>query len=188
MLRFIDVIHQDASIAVEAMLLNVVNPMLMYLVIDVESHSINEEVTPIAVQRFTLSLMFDGRVVLAIDVQDHSAVEDVVKSQKWSLDVADVEPGWEADVVADEQDVFVAMDVDRLVGSCRKGNLGVVWLWRYVVCEVSRCNRRNSGFPSDEVTLEVDLEDVRDSAGCRRSRDDVLRCLVVVLLRSRTCC
>ena len=71
--------------------------------------------------------MFDGRVVLAI-VQDDSAVEDVVKSQQWSLGVTDVEPDWEADIVAGEQDVFVAIDVDRLVGSCRKGKLCVVWL------------------------------------------------------------
>ena len=62
--------------------------------------------------------MFDSRAVLAIDVQEDPAVEDVVKSQQWSLDVADVEPDWEADVVADEQDVFIAIDVDRLMGSC----------------------------------------------------------------------
>ena len=88
--------------------------------------------------------MFDGRIVLAIDVQDDSAVKDVMRSQQWSLDVADVEPDWKADVVADEQDVFVAIDVNRLVGSCRKSKLCVVWLQRYVVCGVARCNRRNS--------------------------------------------
>ena len=42
--RVLDVIHQDASIAVEPMLLDVANPMLMYLVVDVRDHSINEEV------------------------------------------------------------------------------------------------------------------------------------------------
>ena len=53
-------------------------------------------------------------------------------------------PDWEADVVADEQDVFVAVDVDRLVGSCRKRKLCVVCLKRCMICEVPRCNRRNS--------------------------------------------
>ena len=89
-------------------------------------------------------MMFDGQAVLAIDVQDDSAVEDVVKSQQWSLDVADAEPDWEANVVADEQDVFVAIDVDRLIGSCGKGKLRAMWLPRHVVCEVSKRNRRNS--------------------------------------------
>ena len=50
-------------------------------------------------------MMFDGGTALAVDVQDDSAVKDVVKSQQWSFDVADVESDWEADVVASEQDV-----------------------------------------------------------------------------------
>ena len=77
-------------------------------------------------------------------MQNDLAVKDVMKSQQRSLDVADVEPDWEADVVADEQDVFVAIDVSGLIGCCRKSKLSVVWLKRYVVCEVSRRNRRNS--------------------------------------------
>ena len=80
MLRFIAV-HHDVLIAVETMLLDVLNPMVMYSVIDVEGHSVDEEVTTVVVQRFTLALMFNRRVVLAIDVQDDTAVEDVVKSQ-----------------------------------------------------------------------------------------------------------
>ena len=64
------------------MLLNVVNPMLMYLVIHVEGHRIDEEVTPMVIQRFSLSMMFDGRTILSLShVQDDSAVEDVVKPQ-----------------------------------------------------------------------------------------------------------
>ena len=77
-------------------------------------------------------------------MHDDAAVKDVMKSQQRGFDVTDVEPDWEADVVADEQDVFVAVDVNGLIGSCRKRKLSVVWLKRYVVCEVSRCNRRNS--------------------------------------------
>ena len=73
MLRFI-VVHQDVLVAVETMLLNVLNPMVMYSVIDVESHSIDEEVTAVVVQRFILSLIFNRRVVLAIDVQDRAAL------------------------------------------------------------------------------------------------------------------
>ena len=38
---------------------DVLNPMAMYSVIDVESHSIDEEATAMVVQRFTLSLMFN---------------------------------------------------------------------------------------------------------------------------------
>ena len=77
-------------------------------------------------------------------MHDDAAVKDVVKSQQWGFDVADVKPNWEADVVAGEQDVFVPIDVLGLIGSCRKRKLSVVWLKRYVVCEVSRRNRRNS--------------------------------------------
>ena len=77
-------------------------------------------------------------------MHDDSAVEDVMKSQQRGFDVTDVEADWEADVVADEQDVLVSIDVYRLVGSCGQGKLSVVWLKRYMVCEVSRCNRRNS--------------------------------------------
>ena len=73
-------------------------------------------------------MMFDGRAVLAVDVQDNLVVKDFVKPQQWSLDVADVEPDWETDVVANEQDVFVAIDVDRLIGSCGKRKLCVAWL------------------------------------------------------------
>ena len=134
----------------------------------------------------SLSLMFNWGVVLAVDVHDDATVKDVTKSQQRCFDVANVEANGKPDVVADEQDVFVAVDVYGLVGCCRKRKLSVMWLKRYVVCEVShRCHRR---LPSDEVTLEVDLEDVRDSAGCCRNSDVVLPCLVVVLLRSCTCC
>ena len=77
-------------------------------------------------------------------MQENLAVKDVVKSQQWSLDVADVEPDWQADVVAHEQDFFVAVDAYGLIGCCRKSKLSVVWLKRYMVCEVARCNRRNS--------------------------------------------
>ena len=51
-----------------------------------------------------------------------------MKSKQWRFDIADVEVDWQADVVADEQDVFVAIDVYRLVGGCRKSKLSVVWL------------------------------------------------------------
>ena len=64
--------------------------------------------------------MFDGRKILAI--------------------VTDVEALWEADVVADQQDVFVAVDVDRLIGRCRKNKLRVVRLKRYMICKALRCN------------------------------------------------
>ena len=95
----VDVIHQDTLVAVEAMLLKVVNPMLMCLAVDVESHSIDEEMTPMMIERFCLTMMFDGGTVLAIDVQDDPAVKDVVKSQQWSLDVADVELDWATNVL-----------------------------------------------------------------------------------------
>ena len=60
------------------------------------------------------------------------------------LDVADVQPNWEADVVAHKQDVFVAIDVCGLIGCCREGELCVAGLKRHMVCKVSRRNRRNS--------------------------------------------
>ena len=84
------------------MLLNVVNPMLMYFVVDVERHRIDEDVAPMMIQRLSLTMMLDGGTVLAMDAQDDFAVKDVLKSQQWSLDVTDVEPDWEADVVAQE--------------------------------------------------------------------------------------
>ena len=143
MLSFITA-HEDVLVIVEAMLLDVLNPTVMYSMIDVKGHGVDEEVAARVEKRFTLSLMFNRGVVLAIDVHDDAAVKDVVKSQQWGFDVADVEPNREADVVANEQDVFVTVDVNGLVGSCRKRKLSVVWLQRYVVCEVSRCNRRNS--------------------------------------------
>ena len=59
MLRFLAVVHHDASIVVETMLLNVLNPMVMYPMIDVESQSVDGEVAPVMVQRFTLALMFN---------------------------------------------------------------------------------------------------------------------------------
>ena len=59
MLMFIAVVHHDVSVAVETMLLNVLNLMVMYLVIDVESHRVDEEVARVVVQRFTLTLMFN---------------------------------------------------------------------------------------------------------------------------------
>ena len=58
MLRFIAV-REDVLVIVETMLLNVLNSMVMYLVIDVESHSIDEEVAAMVVQRLVLSLMFN---------------------------------------------------------------------------------------------------------------------------------
>ena len=137
--RIFDVV----PLPVKPMLLYVANPMLMYLVVDVKSHHINEEMASMMIQRFCLIVNFDA---FAIVVQDDFAVKDVTKSQQWSVDVTDVdsEPNWEADVVAHEQDVFVAIDVDRLIGRCRKSKLCVVWLKRYMICEVSRCNRSNS--------------------------------------------
>ena len=65
MLMFTTVVHHDVLVAVVSMLLNVLNRMVMYSVIDVESHSIDEEVTPVVVQRFTHTLMFNRGVVLA---------------------------------------------------------------------------------------------------------------------------
>ena len=61
-------------------------------------------------------------------------------------DVADVEPRWAKlmSIVAHKQDVFVAIDVNGLIGRCRGGKLCVPWLKRYMVSEVSRRNRRNS--------------------------------------------
>ena len=59
MLMFTAVVHHDVLVAVESMLLNVLNPMVMYLVIDVKSHSVDEEVAPVVVRRFTLTLTFD---------------------------------------------------------------------------------------------------------------------------------
>ena len=59
-----DVIHQDTSLA--AMLLDVVNPMLRYLVIDVESHGIDEDMTSMMIQRLCLTMMFDCRTVLPL--------------------------------------------------------------------------------------------------------------------------
>ena len=53
------------------------DPVVMYLVVDVESHSINEEVASIMMQRFCLALMFNRRTVFAVDVQDDFAVKDV---------------------------------------------------------------------------------------------------------------
>ena len=101
--------------------------MVIYSMIDVKGHSVDEEVAAMMIQRFTLSLMFSRGVVLAVDVHDDAAVKDVVRSQQRGFDVADVEADWEADVVADEQDVFVTIDVNGMVGSCRKGKLSVVW-------------------------------------------------------------
>ena len=69
-------------------------------------------------------------------MQDNAAVKDVVKAQQRCFDVKDVEPDWEADVVADEQDVFVSIDVNGLIGSCRKRKLSVVRLKRHMICEV----------------------------------------------------
>ena len=89
-------------------------------------------------------MMLDGRAVFAIDVQDDFAVKDVMKPQHRSFGVTDVEPNWETDVVAHEQDVFVAIDVNRLIGCWRKST-GV------------------TEYPSDEEDLKVNLKDVRDS-------------------------
>ena len=58
MLRFIAV-EEDVLLTVEAMLLDVLNPMMMYLMIDAKSHGINEEMAARMVKRFTLSLMFN---------------------------------------------------------------------------------------------------------------------------------
>ena len=58
MLRFIAV-HEDVLVIVEAMLLDVLNPMVMYSMIDVESHSLDEMVAAMVVQRFVLCLMFN---------------------------------------------------------------------------------------------------------------------------------
>ena len=98
MLRFIAA-HENVLVVVETMLLNVLNPMVMYLMIDVENHSIDEEAPTMMVKRFMLSLMFNWGVVLAGDVQDNAAVKDVVESQQRCIDVTDVEPDREADAV-----------------------------------------------------------------------------------------
>ena len=58
MLRFIAV-REDVLVIVETMLLDVLNPMVIYSMIDVESHSIDEEVAAMVVQRLALSLMFN---------------------------------------------------------------------------------------------------------------------------------
>ena len=42
MLRFIAV-HENVLVVVETMLLNVLNPMVMYSMIDVDGHSVDEE-------------------------------------------------------------------------------------------------------------------------------------------------
>ena len=88
-LMFTAVVHHDVLVAVESMMLSVLSPMVMYPVIDAESHSIEKEVTPVVIQRFTLTLMFNRGDVLAVDVQEDAAVKDVAKSKKWSFDVAD---------------------------------------------------------------------------------------------------
>ena len=46
-------------------------------------------------------------------MQNDAAVKDVVESQQRCFDVTGVEPDWETDVVADEQDVFVSVDVNE---------------------------------------------------------------------------
>ena len=91
MLRFITV-EEDVLLVVEAMLLDVLNAMVMYSMIDVEGHGIDDEVATMVVKRFTLSLMFNWGVVLAVDVHGDAAVKDVVKSQQRGFDVACVEP------------------------------------------------------------------------------------------------
>ena len=53
------VVHEDVLVVVETMLLNVLNPMVMYSMIDVESHSVDEEVAAMMVQRLAFSLMFN---------------------------------------------------------------------------------------------------------------------------------
>ena len=58
MLRFIAV-QEDVLLVVEAMLLDVLNPMVMYSMIDVESHDIDEDMATMVLRRFTLSLMFN---------------------------------------------------------------------------------------------------------------------------------
>ena len=45
--------------SLKTMLLDVLNPMVMYSMIDVESHSVDEEVAAMVVQRLVLSLMFN---------------------------------------------------------------------------------------------------------------------------------
>ena len=92
------------------------------------------------VQWFDLTMMFNGRTVFALDVLSKMSRSP----NNGAFDVADVELYWEAAVVADEQDVFVAIDVYRLIGDCRKGKLGVVRLKRYVICKAPRCNQCNS--------------------------------------------
>ena len=117
----LDVAHKDAPIAVKAMLLDVADQAVMDAVVDVKGHGINEEATALVVQRLVRQRQND-----LCHAPDHFAVKDVRYSQHRGLDVADVEPYWEADVVADEQDVFVTVDVNRLIGCCSKGKLSVV--------------------------------------------------------------
>ena len=42
-------------------------------------------------------------------------------SQQWRFDLADVEPNWEVNLAARQQDVFVTIVVDRLIGKERVG-------------------------------------------------------------------
>ena len=84
-------------------------------------------------------MLFEGRTVLAIDAQGDFAVNDVVKPQQWCLDITDAEPDW-ADVVTHKQDVFVSVEPTAQ----------------------HRCHRV---LPSNEEILEVNPEDVLDSAG-----------------------
>ena len=58
MLRFIAV-EKDVLLTVEAVLLDVLNPMMMYSMIDVKGHGIDEEVAAMMIKRFTLSLKFN---------------------------------------------------------------------------------------------------------------------------------
>ena len=59
------------------MLLDVTDPMLMYLVVDVENHNINEEEAPMMIQRGSVSPWCSIVEQFVIDVQDDFAVKDV---------------------------------------------------------------------------------------------------------------
>ena len=52
-------VEKDVMLVVEAMLLHVLNPMMMYSMIDVKGHGIYEEVAAMVIKRFPLSLMFN---------------------------------------------------------------------------------------------------------------------------------
>ena len=58
-------------------MLDVADPVMVDIVVDAESHSVDEKVAPMMIQRLCLAMMFDGRPVLASDAPNHFVVKDV---------------------------------------------------------------------------------------------------------------